>query len=157
MTAALQTRGLSKRYGQRQALADCTLSIPAGHIVGLVGPNGAGKTTLLRLAVGLLAPTSGTIDVLGASPASGPAQLAKVGFVAQDAPVYASFTVADHLRFGAHMNPSWDAAMARDRIDALGLDPRQRAGKLSGGCWPGPSPSCSPRTAWAWRIWSWTT
>jgi ABC-2 type transport system ATP-binding protein len=133
MTPALTTRGLGKRYGQRQALADCTLSIPAGNIVGLVGPNGAGKTTLLHLAVGLLAPTSGTIDVLGGRPASGPAQLAKVGFVAQDSPVYAGFTVTDHLRFGAHMNPGWDAALARDRVQALGLDPRQRAGQLSGG------------------------
>ena len=133
MTDALVTRGLSKRYGNRLALADCTLSIPAGHVAGLVGPNGAGKTTLLNLAVGMLAPTSGRIDVLGGRPASGPAQLAKVGFVSQDAPAYARFTVADHLRFGAHMNPGWDAALARDRIDALGLDPRQRAGKLSGG------------------------
>jgi ABC-2 type transport system ATP-binding protein len=133
MTPALATRGLGKHYGHRPALADCTLSIPAGRIVGLVGPNGAGKTTLLHLAVGMLTPTSGTIEVLGGRPASGPAQLAKVGFVAQDAPVYAGFTVADHLRFGAHMNPGWDAALARDRIDRLGLDLRQRAGKLSGG------------------------
>ena len=133
MTAALTTSGLSKRYGHRLALADCTLSIPAGHIVGLVGPNGAGKTTLLHMATGMLEPSSGTIEVLGGRPASGPAQLAKVGFVAQDAPVYAGFTVADLLRFGAHMNPGWDAGLARDRIDMLGLDPRQRAGKLSGG------------------------
>jgi ABC-2 type transport system ATP-binding protein len=133
MTAALVTSGLSKRYGRRLALADCTLTIPAGHIVGLVGPNGAGKTTLLHLAVGMLTPTSGTIEVLGGRPASGPAQLAKVGFVAQDAPVHAGFSVLDHLRFGAHLNPGWDAALARDRTDQLGLDPRQRAGKLSGG------------------------
>ena len=133
MTDALATRGLSKQYGHRPALADCTLSIPARNIVGLVGPNGAGKTTLLHLAVGMLRPTSGTIEVLGGRPASGPAQLAKVGFVAQDAPVYAGLSVADHLRFGAHMNPGWDAALARDRIDALGLDLRQRAGQLSGG------------------------
>ena len=133
MTDALATHGLSKKYGHRVALADCTLSIPAGRIAGLVGPNGAGKTTLLHLAVGLLAPTSGTIEVLGGRPASGPAQLAKVGFVAQDAPVHAGFTVADHLRFGAHMNPGWDGALARDRIDQLGLDLHQKAGKLSGG------------------------
>jgi ABC-2 type transport system ATP-binding protein len=133
MTAALATSGLSKQYGRRLALADCTLTIPAGHIVGLVGPNGAGKTTLLHLAVGMLTPTSGTIEVLGGRPASGPAQLAKVGFVAQDAPVYAGFSVADHLRFGAHLNPGWNAALARDRIDQLGLDLGQRAGKLSGG------------------------
>src|ERR1039457_6818502 len=103
MTAVLESRGLGKRYRQLQALTDCTLSIPAGHIVGLVGPNGAGKTTLLNLAVGMLAPTSGTIEVLGGKPASGPAQLAKVGFVAQDPPTYAGVTVADHLKLGAHL------------------------------------------------------
>jgi ABC-2 type transport system ATP-binding protein len=133
MTAVLQSRALGKRYRQRWALADCTLSIPAGHVVGLVGPNGAGKTTLLHLATGLQAPTSGTIEVLGGEPAGSPAQLARVGFMAQDAPTYAGLSVADHLRLGAHLNPGWDAGLARDRIERLGLDPGQRAGKLSGG------------------------
>jgi ABC-2 type transport system ATP-binding protein len=133
MTAVLETAGLSKRYGHRLALSDCTLSIPPGHVVGLVGPNGAGKTTLLHLAVGLLAPTAGTIQVLGGRPGSGPAQLAKVGFVAQDAPTYASLSVADHLRMGAHLNPGWDAGLAQRRIEHLGLDPAQRARQLSGG------------------------
>ena len=68
MTAVLESRGLGKRYRQRWALADCTLSVPGGHVVGLVGPNGAGKTTLLNLAVGMLAPTAGTIEVLGGRP-----------------------------------------------------------------------------------------
>jgi ABC-2 type transport system ATP-binding protein len=61
------------------------------------------------------------------------AQLAKVGFVAQDTPTYAGLTVADHLRMGAHLNPRWDDAAARRRIDRLGLDLRRRAGQLSGG------------------------
>src|SRR5215813_8371423 len=117
MTAVLEARGLGKRYRRAQALTDCTLSIPAGQVAGLVGPNGAGKTTLLHLAVGLLAPTSGTIAVLGGRPASSPAQLARVGFVAQDAPTYAGLSVADHLRLGAHLNPGWDAAVARHRIE----------------------------------------
>jgi len=130
---ALNASGLGKRYRQRWALSDCTLQIPEGRVAGLVGPNGAGKTTLLHLAVGLLAPTAGTITVLGGEPASGPVQLAKVGFVAQDTPVYASLSVADHLRLGAHLNPAWDAAYAERRIGRIGLDPAQRAGKLSGG------------------------
>jgi ABC-2 type transport system ATP-binding protein len=133
MTAVLEARGLGKRYGRRWALTDCTLSVPAGHVVGLVGPNGAGKTTLLNLTTGLLAPTAGTIEVLGGRPASGPDQLAKVGFVAQETPTYSGLTVADHLRFGAHLNPGWDADVARQRIDQLGLDLNQKAGKLSGG------------------------
>jgi ABC-2 type transport system ATP-binding protein len=133
VTAVLEARGLGRRYGRRWALTDCTLSVPAGHVVGLVGPNGAGKTTLLNLTTGMLTPTAGTIEVLGGRPASGPGQLAKVGFVAQDTPTYSGLTVADHLRFGAHLNPGWDADIARQRIDQLGLDLNQKAGQLSGG------------------------
>ena len=129
----LQAEGLTKRYGRRVALSDCTLAIPPGRVVGLVGPNGAGKTTLLQIAVGLLQPTSGAITVLGASPASGPAQLMRVGFVAQDTPTYAGLSIEDHLRFGAHTNPGWDQRLADERIAKLGLDPSQKAGKLSGG------------------------
>jgi ABC-2 type transport system ATP-binding protein len=130
---AFQARGLGKQYHGRWALAQCTVDVPAGHVVGLVGPNGAGKTTLLHLAVGLLTPTTGRIEVLGGHPASGPDQLREVGFVAQDTPTYSGLSVADHLKLGAKLNPGWDAALARDRIDELDLDPRQRAGKLSGG------------------------
>ena len=133
MTVALESRALTKRYGRHKALTDCELSIPAGRIAGLVGPNGAGKTTLIHLGVGLLAPTSGTIEVLGERPASSPSQLARVGFVAQEAPVYSGLSVADHLKLGARLNPGWDAQLARRRITDLGLDPRQKAGKLSGG------------------------
>lgn len=90
MTAILEARALGKRYGRKEALSDCTLSVPSGRVVGLVGPNGAGKSTLLQLACGLIDPTSGSIEVLGGRPASGPGQLAKVGFVAQDTPTYAA-------------------------------------------------------------------
>jgi len=131
--AVLEARGLGKRYGRRWALEDCTLSIPEGRVVGLVGPNGAGKTTLLHLAVGLLAPTSGSVEVLGRRPGAGSAQLGRVGFVAQDTPTYAALSVSDHLRLGATMNPRWDSAVAGRRMDQLGLDRRQRAGSLSGG------------------------
>jgi ABC-2 type transport system ATP-binding protein len=133
MIAVVEARGLGKRYRRHWALTDCTLSIPAGHVVGLVGPNGAGKTTLLTLATGLLAPTTGTIEVLGGPPPARPAQLARVGFLAQDAPVYTGLTVADHLALGARLNPGWDTALARGRIEQLDLDPGQKAGTLSGG------------------------
>ncbi|MBT2468783.1 ABC transporter ATP-binding protein [Streptomyces sp. ISL-66] len=133
MTGILEANALGKRYGRKQALSDCTLSVPSGRVVGLVGPNGAGKSTLLQLACGLLTPTSGTIEVLGGRPASGPEQLAKVGFVAQDTPTYAGLSIADHLRLGARLNPGWDDRLAQERIRQLGLDPNQKAGKLSGG------------------------
>jgi ABC-2 type transport system ATP-binding protein len=130
MNAVLRADRLGKRYGRRWALTDCGLEVPSGHVVGLVGPNGAGKTTLLNLAVGLLTPSAGSIEVLGA-PAG--ATMAKVGFVAQDTPTYQRLSVAEHLKLGAKLNPGWDASVADQRIEYLGLDPKQRAGRLSGG------------------------
>jgi ABC-2 type transport system ATP-binding protein len=119
---AIEANALGKRYRRRWALADCTLTVPAGLVVGLVGPNGAGKTTLLELAVGLLRPTTGTITVRQ-----------RAGFVAQGAPVYADLSVADHLRMGQRLSARWDASLAWRRVHEAGLDPRQRAGRLSGG------------------------
>ncbi|MEU8384152.1 ABC transporter ATP-binding protein [Streptosporangium sp. NPDC048865] len=133
MTAVLEAQALGKRYGKRWALRECTVDIPAGHVVGLVGPNGAGKTTLLKLAGGQLEPTAGDISVLGGRPGGTPEQLARVGFVAQDTPVYTGLSIADHLRLGARLNPRWDDAMARERVAQLGLALNRRAGRLSGG------------------------
>ncbi len=133
MTAVISARGLGKRYRRRWALSDCTLDIPAGKVTGLVGPNGAGKTTFLSLAVGMLKPSAGSVIVCGGAPAADAGQLAKVGFVAQNTPTYSGLTVEEHLRLGARLNPRWDAAVARARVDQLGLDPRQKAGRLSGG------------------------
>src|SRR3954470_22266974 len=100
MTAAIEAVGLGKRYGRRWALTECTLSIPTGRVVGLVGPNGAGKSTLLHLAVGLIAPSAGAISVLDERPRSGPAVMARIGFLAQDSPTYARLTVGQHLQMG---------------------------------------------------------
>jgi len=133
MTNALETVAVGKRYGRRWALNDCTLSVPAGRVVGLVGPNGAGKTTLLHLAVGLLQPSAGSVEVLGERPGSGPEALARMGFLAQDSPAYARLTVAQHLQMGAWLNPRWDGEFAAQRVADLGLDTKQRAGTLSGG------------------------
>lgn len=129
MTVILQASGLGKQYGRRWALRDCTLAIPEGKVVGLVGPNGAGKTTFLQLAVGLLAPTAGTITVLGGRPADGPAPRAGRLRGSGHTPVYAGLSVAKHLRMGAFLNPNWDSEVAESPIEQLGLDPRQRAGK----------------------------
>jgi len=130
MTPVLRTDALTKTFGCKRALAECSLDVPAGRVVGLVGPNGAGKSTLLNLAVGMLTPTSGTIEVFGEAPASG---MPKVGFVAQDTPTYANLSVDDHLRLGEHLNPGWDHALADARMERLGLDRAQKARKLSGG------------------------
>ncbi len=133
MTAAIEASAVGKRYGRTWALRQNTMTVPAGRVVGLVGSNGAGKSTLLNLAVGLLKPTEGQITVLGGRPGRDADQLAKVGFLAQDVPLYSDLTVGDHLQLGARLNPRWDATAATARIVRAGLDPARRAGELSGG------------------------
>jgi len=124
---------LGKRYRRSWALRDCTLSIPAGHIVALVGPNGAGKTTLLNLAVGLATATSGAVTVLDGMPAGSPDALDRIAFVAQDAPLYANLPVADMLHVARNLNRRWDQPRAQARLAELGIPLKKRVGQLSGG------------------------
>src|ERR1700722_15744906 len=116
MTALLEARDVSKRFRKREALSQCTLSIPAGHVVGLVGPNGAGKSTLLNLAVGLSRPSEGSIEEFGQAPSDAPEQLGRLGFVAQDHPIVANLTVGEQVKLGAHLNPRWDSQLAQRRL-----------------------------------------
>jgi len=131
--AAVQTYGLTKRYGKVIALNDCTITVPEGRISALIGPNGAGKTTLLRLLAGLARPTAGEAVVNGGSPRQDPAFLADIGFLAQEIPLYRRLTAEDHIQAGAHLNPRWDAASVRERLASLNIPANRAVGKLSGG------------------------
>jgi ABC-2 type transport system ATP-binding protein len=131
---ALRTDQLGRRYGRVWGLRDCTLEVPAGSITGLVGPNGAGKTTLLEMIIGLLQPTEGQLAVFGeTSHAPMAARLARVGYVAQDHPLYRDFTVADMFHLGRAMNPSWDQELAQARMGALDIPLKRKVKALSGG------------------------
>ncbi|WP_405768031.1 ABC transporter ATP-binding protein [Streptomyces sp. NBC_00080] len=130
---AMAATALGKRFGRRGgwALRECTFRLPAGRVCAVVGPNGAGKSTLLALAAGLLAPTEGRVTVLGTDPASA---RARVGYVAQDKPLYPQLSVAETLRVGADLNPGrWDAETAERIVSAGDLDPRKKIRALSGG------------------------
>jgi ABC-2 type transport system ATP-binding protein len=131
--SAVQTSGLTKRYGKVSALTDCTISIPEGRISALIGPNGAGKTTLLRLLAGLARPTAGEVTVNGLTPRQDPAFLADIGYLAQDIPLYRRLSAEDHIRAGGHLNPRWDADSARERLTSLKIPLDRAVGKLSGG------------------------
>ena len=129
----IECAGLGKRYRRAWALRDCTLNIPAGHVVALVGPNGAGKTTLLNLAVGLATPTTGAVTVLGGAPAGSPDALDGIAFVAQDAPLYKNLPVADMLHVARNLNRRWDQQRAEVRLADLGIPLKKKVGQLSGG------------------------
>ena len=135
MTDVIHASGArTGRAGAGWALRDCTISLPPeGRVVGLVGPT-APPDDLLHMAVGLLEPTTGTIEVLGARPAPTADQLRRVGFVAQEAPLVRGDVRGETTcGWGAWTNPSWDAFAGRQRLGGLGLDPRRRRGSLSGG------------------------
>src|SRR5215469_13772734 len=133
MMTAIETCELGRRYGRHWALRDCSLTVPSGHVIGLVGPNGAGKTTLLHMAAGLLPPPAGTVRVLGGLPGSAGVRR-KVGFVAQDKPLYPRFTVAETLRMGSWLNPhGFDSERASGHLTRLEIPLNQRVGRLSGG------------------------
>jgi ABC-2 type transport system ATP-binding protein len=129
----IEATGLGKRYGGTWALRECSLSIPAGHVAALVGPNGAGKSTLLNLAVGLAAPSAGSVTVLGGRRPGSPAALDGIAFVAQGTPVYKNLSAADMLHLTRNLNCRFDLAFARARLAELGISLKQKAGRMSGG------------------------
>jgi ABC-2 type transport system ATP-binding protein len=98
-----------------------------------VGPNGSGKTTFLHLLAGLARPTTGRLSVLGSAPPRTAQTLARVGFVAQEAPLYPGFSAQEMLCLGARLNRRWDRALAVSRLAQFGIPSRRRVGELSGG------------------------
>lgn len=134
MIAPIRATHLGKRFGKNWALKDCSLLIPPGKIAGLVGPNGAGKSTFLHLTAGLLRPTTGEVTVFGRSPQKQLLLLLdRVGFVAQDTPLYGGFTVAEMLEFGRRLNGRWDHGAVEERVRRHKIPFEQRIGQLSGG------------------------
>ncbi len=129
----VEASNLAKHYGSTQALRDCTLAIPAGHVVALVGPNGAGKSTFLNLAVGLSAPSEGDLTVLDGRPPGSLAALDGIAYVAQDTPLYKNVSAADMLHVTRNLNRLFDWAYAENRLGELGIPLKRKTGKLSGG------------------------
>jgi len=125
MSTVLRAEGLGKRYGRRTALDDCTLEVPAGHVVGLVGPNGAGKSTLLKTLLGERGPASG-IARLG--PGTRPA------YYRQDlAQVPLNKALYDII---SDLKPQWERRVVQGHLGRFGFsgdEVQRRADTLSGG------------------------
>ncbi|MFF0147456.1 ATP-binding cassette domain-containing protein [Amycolatopsis sulphurea] len=130
--SAIRAERLGKHYRRGWALRDCSLTVPAGRMAGLVGPNGAGKSTFLGLLTGLLAPSEGQVRVCGTTP-SGRRPDHRVSFLSQAKPLYPQFTVEDQLRFGRSANPEWDQAHAEHYLARGRVPAGARIGTLSGG------------------------
>ncbi len=122
---ALRINHLSKRYGERLAVNDLTLEVKRGEIVGFLGPNGAGKTTTIRMCLGLIAPTSGSVEILGREVAqhgiAGASLLARVGALVEQPALYPYMTGRDNLRAIGFPLGSASEARIDTVLDEVGL------------------------------------
>ena len=137
VSPVLDVRGVGKRYGQRYVIADLSLTLRPGEVLGFVGPNGAGKTTSLRILAGLLKADAGSGQVLGLDlMGDRRAVAAQVGYMPQRLALYGDLTVAENLRFRADVyglaarGAAVDAAIADFELEPFR---KHRAGRRSGG------------------------
>jgi len=114
---AVETRGLSRRFGAKVAVADLSLAIPRGEIFGFLGPNGAGKTTSVKILLSLVAPSGGVGTVLGARLGDREVRR-KIGFLPEHFRFHDSLSGRELLRFHGRLYGLGGATLER-RIDAL--------------------------------------
>lgn len=135
MVPAIETEGLTKRYGRVLALDGLTLRVERGEVFGFLGPNGAGKTTTIRLLLDLIRPTSGRAAILGRDcQRDSLAARAQVGYLPGDLRLYDGLTARDHLRLLAELRGgAFDDAWVASLADRLELDLDRRVGALSKG------------------------
>jgi ABC-2 type transport system ATP-binding protein len=123
----LRTHGLTKRYGERVAVRDLTVSVPRGEIYGLLGPNGAGKTTTIRMCLGLIAPSAGSVEVLGCPLATeAPRLLPRVGALVEQPALYTYLSGRDNLRVVGDVLGGVPTARLNAVLDLVGLRSRER-------------------------------
>jgi ABC-2 type transport system ATP-binding protein len=131
---AIETIGLTHRYGRDLALDDVDLVIPEGALYALLGPNGAGKTTLLKILLGLLTPTAGEVRLLGLHAGSLTlAERASIGYVAEGQQLPGWMTVEQLERYLAPLYPSWDHGLANELRGRFRLPTTQPIRRLSRG------------------------
>jgi len=115
---AVATSGLTKRFGHQVAVDDLDLVVPTGSVYGFLGPNGSGKTTTIRMLLGLVRPTSGSVEMLGRPmPADGPDVLARVGSLVEGPAFHPYLSGRDNLARLESADRTTDPRTARARID----------------------------------------
>ena len=133
-SAAIEARGLTKRFGDITAVNALDLELSAGRIYGILGPNGSGKTTLIRLLTGLAGATSGEVRVLGVKMPDRE-NLARIGYMTQADGIYIELSVWENLRFFAALSGTGDKKAMDEVLDLVHLTSRKNepALNLSGG------------------------
>jgi ABC-2 type transport system ATP-binding protein len=128
----IETRQLTKRYGDKTAVDGVDFTVRPGAVTGFLGPNGAGKSTTMRMIIGLDAPTSGTVTVNGRRYARHPAPLHEVGALLEARSIHPGRSAFDHLMTLAHTH-GISRARVDEMIELTGLQSvaRKRAGAFS--------------------------
>jgi ABC-2 type transport system ATP-binding protein len=125
---------LTRRFGERTALASVSLLLPRGAVYGLVGANGAGKTTLIKHLLGLLRPESGSVRVFGLDPVADPVGvLSRIGYLSEENDLPGWMRVDELIAYSRAFYPGWDHAYAKELRQAFGLDQSARIKTLSRG------------------------
>ena len=130
-TELVSCRGLCRYFGEIKALDNVDLTLEPGKIVGLLGPNGSGKTTLIKILNGLLQPTAGTVEILGAAP--GPESKAQISFLPDRGYFPEWMCVKDMIDLFSDFYADFDRAKALEMCRALGLEQGQKIKTLSKG------------------------
>jgi heme exporter protein A len=124
--AALEVEGLTRRYGEREALSEVSLSLRKGQTLVVFGPNGAGKTTLLRVLATLLRPHGGSVRVLGSElPRDGWAVRGRLGLLGHEPLLYRELTASENLRFHARLHGVAEERVA-ELLELVAMDGRSR-------------------------------
>jgi len=127
-TLAIETTALTRRFGEFTAVQDVNLQVTAGQFFGFLGPNGAGKSTTIKMLTGLLAPTSGSVRILGADFAANSAEIKRqIGVVPEGMALFGRLTADEYLRFVGRMY-GLDRATTLQRTNEL-LEFMQLAGE----------------------------
>ncbi|HEY0023921.1 MAG TPA: ABC transporter ATP-binding protein [Longimicrobium sp.] len=130
----VEARGLSHRYGRRNALLDVDLEVPEGALYALLGPNGAGKTTLLQILMGIRRPTSGSVALFGKDASRlSVEERGAITYVAEGQPLPGWMTLRQLEAYLAPLYPRWDPSLAADLRSRFGLEPDQKIRTLSRG------------------------
>jgi ABC-type multidrug transport system ATPase subunit len=134
MQYVIEVNNLSRTFKEQVALDDVTIQLTPGKVYGLLGENGAGKSTLIKHIIGALQPQTGSVKVLGLTPASSPVEvLSQIGYLSEDRDLPMWMRVSELLNYTAAFFDSWDKQYAQELLEKFHLAPNVKVKNMSRG------------------------